>query len=208
MADNHPDNHPDNLAVTELDHPDNLVETPDFEKFSIAKLKEKYSVKQDALYKRLNYLQITTHKYMGKAYLDADQITQMDGLHEYIQKHRTMEGYPVPEPSGPAEEQPGGKLAKAESSDLIEVETETQQLKAESQSTAKTDVNPIIVSAQNMAAGVLMAERILAKQYIENPDLLPQHLQEQIQQVGEVGPVDPLEYANKLVNLARGAGGG
>ncbi|KOP24658.1 hypothetical protein AMR41_19980 [Hapalosiphon sp. MRB220] len=39
------------------------------------------------------------------SYQFADQIAHMDGLHDHIQATGKMKGYPIPEPSGPVEEQ-------------------------------------------------------------------------------------------------------
>ncbi|TBR56666.1 hypothetical protein B4U84_28930 [Westiellopsis prolifica IICB1] len=76
-----------------------------FDKISILELQKKYGIGRDSLYGRMRYLQITTYKIKGKAYLDAEQTAHMDGLHDHIQATGKMEGYPIPEPSGPVEEQ-------------------------------------------------------------------------------------------------------
>ncbi len=174
-----------------------------FSKIPISDLLKKYEIGRDSLYARMRYLRITTWKVSGKAYLDADQIAHMDGLHDHIKATGRMEGYPIPEPSGPIEvedEQPTALTV-----------TETQQITApgyspkqkRSQSSQQVDdVAAIVQSAQNKAAGTLIAENILARHFIENPDLLPDDLKQKIKESGEMPTIDPFAYAQNLVNLA------
>ncbi|MCC5670622.1 hypothetical protein LC653_44360 [Nostoc sp. CHAB 5784] len=96
MADNQPDN-------IQTDGEDSQKEE-NFSKISILELQKKYGIGRDSFYARTRYLRITTWKESDKAYLDADQIAYMDGLHEHIQQTGRMQGYPVPEPSWPIEE--------------------------------------------------------------------------------------------------------
>jgi hypothetical protein len=62
-----------------------------------------------------------------------------------------------------------------------------------------------VQSAQNKAAGTLIAENILARHFIENPELLPDDLKEQIKQSGEMPKIDPFAYADSLINTAMGS---
>ncbi|MHC5731545.1 MAG: hypothetical protein ACYTXY_47180, partial [Nostoc sp.] len=72
-------------------------------KISILDLQKKYGIQRDTFYGRTRYLRITTWKEGGKAYLDAGQVQQM--VHDHIKTTGRMEGYLVPEPSGPVEEE-------------------------------------------------------------------------------------------------------
>jgi hypothetical protein len=193
MADNQPDTTQNNVENS---------------KISILELQKKYGIQRDSFYARTRYLRITTWKEGGKAYLDADQIAEMDGLHEHIQQTGRMQGYPVPEPSGPVEEdeQPTSTTSLAV--------TETQQITAtptyapkqkRSQSSQVDDTAAIVQSAQNKAAGTLIAENLLARHFIENPELLPDDLKEQIKQSGEMPTIDPFAYADSLINAAMGS---
>ena len=56
----------------------------------------------------------------------------------------------------------------------------------------------IDAKAQQTAAGLLLAEAILANKYLENPDRLPAHLRQQIDAV-EYRQIDPKEYAAQLI---------
>ncbi|MBE9054225.1 hypothetical protein IQ243_28300 [Nostocales cyanobacterium LEGE 11386] len=99
------------MADTQPDSFQNDVENS---KISILELQKKYEIGRDPLYARMRYLQIKTWKLSGKAYLYADQVAHMDALHDHIKATGRMEGYPVPEPSGPIEdEQPAPTITLA-----------------------------------------------------------------------------------------------
>ncbi|MHC5676130.1 hypothetical protein [Nostoc sp.] len=173
-------------------------------KISILDLQKKYGIQRDSFYGRTRYLRITTWKEGGKAYLDARQVQQMDGLHDHIKTTGRMEGYPVPDPSGPVEEE-------QPTSSTLAV-TETQQItptyapkQKRSQSSQVDDTAAIVQSAQNKAVGTLIAENILARHFIENPDLLPDDLKTKIKESGEVPSIDPFAYADSLISAAMGS---
>jgi len=193
------DNAPDNVL-------DTATERENFEKIAILQLLQKYGLGKAQLYDRMKYLQITTWKVSGRAYLDADQVVQMDGLHEHIKTTGRMEGYPVPDPSGPIEP------VEEESQASTLVVAQTQQLTAAPDYSAKGkrsqteevgDLTRIVQSAQNKAAGTLIAENLLARRFIENPELLPEELKQKIKESGEVSVIDPFAYAESLMLFAQ-----
>lgn len=177
-----------------------------FSKISILELQKKYGIQRDSFYARTRYLRITTWKEGGKAYLDADQIAEMDGLHEHIQQTGRMQGYPVPEPSGPIEEEeqpaPTTSLTVSETQQITPTYAPKQK---RSQSSPVDDVAAIVTSAQNKAAGTLIAENVLAQHFIQNPDLLPEGLKAKIQESAQMPSVDPFAYADSLINIAMGS---
>nr|MDZ8061291.1 hypothetical protein [Nostoc sp. EkiNYC01] len=205
------DNQPDTLsAVPHEGNPqDQTASQNDVEnsKIRTLELQKKYGIERDAFHARMRYLRITTWKEAGKAYLDADQIAEMDALHEHIQQTGRMQGYPVPEPSGPVEEEeqpaPTTTLTVAQTQQVTPSYAPKQK---RSQSTQQTnDVNAIVQSAQNKAAGTLIAENVIARHYIENPDLLPDELKAKIKESGEMPSIDPFAYADSLINAAMGS---
>ena len=187
--------------------PDTSQNRDNFSKFSILELSERFGIGRDPVYARMNYLQIKTYKESGKAYLTAEQVEHMDGLHEHIKTTGRMEGYPVPEKSGPWEEEKN-------TSDIVLSEPQTQNLTQQQQEftatgerqAANNDLDPIaniVKSAQSKAAGILIAENLIARQYIDNPEALPEELKQKIKESGQVKTVDPFAYAQSLVNLAQ-----
>ncbi|PSB42685.1 hypothetical protein C7B80_26660 [Cyanosarcina cf. burmensis CCALA 770] len=174
-----------------------------FFKIPILELREKYSIGRDPLYARMRYLRITTWKVSGKAYLDADQVAHMDGLHEHIQQTGRMEGYPIPEPSGPVELEPEETTAI--------VEAAPQQMSAQpnyspaggrAHNSETEAIAAMVRNAQNKAAGMLIAENMLAQQFIQNPDKLPEELRAKINESAAPPAVDPFAYASALMNFA------
>ncbi|WP_208822153.1 hypothetical protein [Tolypothrix sp. PCC 7910] len=185
--------------------PDTIQNDVENSKISILDLMEKYGIGKDPLYARMRYLQIKTWKVVGKAHLDAGQVAHMDGLHEHIKQTGRMEGYPVPEASGPIQvedEQPAATttLAVAETQQIAAPNYAPQEKR--SQSSPVDDVAAIITSAQNKAAGTLIAENVLAQHFIQNPELLPDHLKQKIKESGEMPKIDPFALADSLINIA------
>jgi hypothetical protein len=187
-----------------------------FSKISILELQKKYGIGRDSLYGRMRYLQIITWKIGKKAYLDAGQITHMDGLHDHIQATGKMEGYPIPEPSGPIEEQPLQPTATQQEQSpqptaAITVSepaplTTSQEVTKDARQHDNSEIEAIaslVKNAQSKATGLLIAENMLAQQFIQNPEQLPEELRTKIQQSAAMPEVDPLEYANALVNFAK-----
>ncbi|MBO3463453.1 hypothetical protein, partial [Aetokthonos hydrillicola] len=167
MADNSPYNQdipPDNQDISPDTIQDTFTNSEMSEKIAISQLLQKYSIGRAQLYDRMKYLQITTYKESGKAYLYPDQIVYMDGLHEHIKETGRMDGYPVPDPSGPVEQ------VQEESQPAGLVVAQTQQMAAPTYSAkgkrSQTkeqvdDVASIVRSAQGKAAGTLIAENLL-----------------------------------------------
>lgn len=193
------DNQPDNIQTED----ESLQKEENFSKISILELQKKYGIQRDSFYGRTRYLRITTWKEGGKAYLSADQIAEMDGLHEHIQQTGRMQGYAIPDPSGPVdeEEQPTStSLAVTETQQITP--TYAPKQKRSQSSEQVDDVNAIVQSAQGKAAGTLIAENILARHFIENPNLLPDDLKSKIKESGEMTKIDPFAYADSLINTA------
>lgn len=208
-----PDNTPENELAAADNTQQNTGKTETFDKSSILELQKKYGIGRDPLYARMRYLAITTWKVSGKAYLDARQVAEMDGLHDHIKATGRMEGYPIPEPSGlkPEEVQKTTAITVTQVSALTEQTTvEEEELNiSECRQEGNSELEAIaslVRSAQNKAAGVLIAENVLAEQFINNPDSLPEELKTMIKQSSKVPDIDPFAYAKSLVNLATNPG--
>jgi hypothetical protein len=180
-----------------------------FLKFSIEDLQKKYGINKQTVYSRMKYLRITSWKEYGKAYLDPTQVQYMDGLHQHIKETGRMEGYPIPEPSGPVENE--SAITVAESQSVTHQVTENTQVyvKPEVRSQSSTQIDDIanlVQNSQRKATGILIAENVLANQYVHNPELLPIELREEIKKSAEVPKVDPFAYAQSLIELAKSGG--
>lgn len=199
------DNQPDTLSIDG----ESSQNVENFSKISILELQKKYGIQRDSFYARTRYLRITTWKEGGKAYLYADQIAEMDGLHEHIQQTGRMQGYPVPEPSGPIDEQqPDNTTASitVQQSQQLETKPDYDPGQRQHQNSELEAIAALVRSAQGKATGFIIAENMLTKQYIENPDSLPEELREKIKESAQVPEIDPFAYAAALTNFAKGSG--
>lgn len=233
MADNTPDNSvnaADNIPDNSLNPADSTSDsdtcladdtpnTDNFSKISILELQKKYGIGRDPLYGRMRYLQIKTWKIGKKAYLDAEQVAQMDGLHDHIQETGKMEGYPIPEPSGPIEEQPPQPTATQQEqppqptvaitvSETVQLTTsqEVTQDGRQHDNSETEAIASLVRNAQSKATGLLIAENMLAQQFIQNPEQLPEELRTKIKESAAMPEVDPFAYAKSLVNFANKSG--
>ncbi|MBH8564477.1 hypothetical protein I8748_20205 [Nostoc sp. CENA67] len=198
----------DNTPDITLELADDRQNIDNFSKISILDLMEKYNIGRDPLYKRMNYLRIKTYKISGKAHLDAGQVAEMDALHNHIKATGRMEGYPVPEPSGPKDEQPETTtltVAETQQIDTIPPQQVNYTSQTVRPSTPIDDVDGLITNAQGKATAVIVAENTIARHYIDNPHLLPEHLKAKIAESAKAPAIDPLGYANSLIAAAMGS---
>jgi hypothetical protein len=187
-----PDNTPENESMAADNTQHNTAKRELSDKTSILELQKKYGIGRDPLYSRMRYLAITTWKVSGKAYLDARQVAQMDGLHDHIKATGRMEGYPIPEPSGPRKEE-------TQEVDSPELQEELQQTEAITVSSSQienlftatcqavvatasqADIEQIKAEAQQRVKAKRLAIIQVARAYEENPDLLPDEIKAEIQ---------------------------
>lgn len=165
----------------------------------IAKLEEKFSIKKAMVYKRLEYLKIKPFKEGRQLWLSDQQLADLEGLHEHMQATGTMDGYKNQLAIVPSSSEISSTKHK-----IINPEPE----KIYGKPTGLEAFTAIQKSAQTRAAGTVMFRAMLESQYIENPELLPEELRQQIAQVQEeyaTKVVDPLAYADALMQSYSGA---
>ncbi|WP_373527385.1 hypothetical protein [Nostoc sp.] len=185
--------------------PNNIETDVENLKISILELQKKYEIGRDPLYARMRYLQVKTWKVSGKAYLDAGQVAHMDALHDHIKLTGRMEGYTIPDPSGPQNEQPETTSAIAvQEPQQLETKPDYTTGQRQHQSSEMEAIAALVRSAQGKATGFIIAENMLTNQFIENPDSLPEELREKIKESAKVPEIDPFAYATTLTNFAKG----
>ena len=201
--DSTPDNTLENELLSADDIQQNAAKAENFSKISILELLKKYGIGRDPLYARMRYLAITTWKVSGKAYLDAEQVAHMDGLHDHIKATGRMEGYPIPEPTGPKPEGEGQKLQVAQEGESTQednaeksfslvvsqngafetqAQTSTLQTQAINTTISNADIEQIKLEAQQRVKTKRMAVIQVARAYEENPEKLPIEIQQEIEQ--------------------------
>ncbi len=159
----------------------------------LSKAMEELSLKSSAFYERMKFLRITPEKKNKKAYLLPEQIEILKQLGKHIEKHGAMEGF---KPNQSA-------LIKKDESNGLSANTVTEEFQAQNQNrnfgNEQQQMAQLIASAQNKAAGILIAEGALAQQFIANPELLPEGLRSQIEQANAIPQVDPNALAAELL---------
>lgn len=151
--------------------------------FPVGQLEERYNIKTAALYERLKFLGIKSHKHEGKAYLDQEQLEQMNQLHEHIQETGKMEGF-------------GGKLAISGSGEIVTPE----KAKPDMETARKFDR-----AAQTRAASILVqAGNQLTAEYIADPSKLAPELRELVFSEGDLAPLSQDALAQNLAAAIRG----
>jgi len=186
--------------------PDNIETDVENLKISILELQKKYDIGRDPLYARMRCLQIKTWKVSGKAYLYADQVAHMDALHDHIKATGRMEGYTVPDPSGPQDEQPETTAIALQQPQQLEAKPDYTTGQRQHQSSEMEAIAALVRSAQGKATGFIIAENMLTNQYIQNPDSLPEELREKIKESAQVPEIDPFAYATTLTNFVKSYG--
>lgn len=177
----------------------------------ISELIKKANVSRSTYYRRLRYLQITPWHEAGKAYLHQDQSAMVDLLSEHIDRVRSVEGFPIPEPSGPptdseeallleedddseseptptpatatalatTEQKPGEQITQVnEGNEVVQASAEATTIPA-----PMTLAEVVAKRAQMNAVKLLATEELATEYLISNPDKLPPHLQNELNQV-------------------------
>ena len=181
-------------------------------------LDSEFNIGKNTRVSRLAAIGLTSDKLHkdGKSYwLTEVQYSLFKELDDYILETGSMKGFPhlcndVVNSSKPIEDE----STEDEAGELATIEVRNQESGVRSQNrseenygefeTGSGSYNPhdrlaqIDANAQQKAAGVMIAEAILADRYLQNPDRLPAHLRQQIDAVG-MRSIDPKEYAAKLI---------
>ena len=68
------------------------MDTSNLDRLPVSQLTSRYDISRTSLYKRLSDLNIKPHTIGSKAYLDADQLSLLDKLHDHLKAgHQTAE---------------------------------------------------------------------------------------------------------------------
>ncbi|MDV3002539.1 MAG: hypothetical protein N5P05_004194 (plasmid) [Chroococcopsis gigantea SAG 12.99] len=158
----------------------------------IGKLRERYGVSKTVVYNRLKFLSIEVTKQDGNFFLRAKELELLDELHNWIESGNSTNSFPRP-----------GVLVHSETGGIeagsIPVGTgETEIPTAEE----GNQIRALVRSAQEKAAGLIMAQNILTAQFKDNPDMMDDDLRQQVRATEEaIAPksLDPKQYALGLV---------
>ncbi len=169
------------------------------------KIQEHFGIKRSQAYSRTKKLGIKPHKENGEVWLDNEQFQSLEKLHQHLENGGTMEDYQTSEivvaKSQEIQQQQPQTISTTNQDQTINIAQEQEQIGQEEK------LAKLIKSAQQRAAGIIIAEEMLTAQFKENTDLLDEDLQEQVRAAREMNApksVDPTAYANSLVEKCLG----
>jgi len=158
-----------------------------YEKLYLTELEGRYSISRSTLTNRMNRLGLSTlQERKGSAgHVEVDGVAKLDELYYYIKKHGSDQGFPYPAETTAIAPMQQSTIAQPPKSDLSQQPIETAELIEQQRPGAAgyEVINPerMMGEALTRATEGLMAQE-MARNFINNPSLLPQHLQQQVAQ--------------------------
>lgn len=146
-------------------------------------LQEKYQIKKDAYYARINFLGIKPARDSNKkVYLTEEQVRLLDALHLHIENTGKMEGF---DSNNYLAEDGDGALVKADTGAIANgtrgsIDRSTTPIEAEQPH--PDQLAALVRNAAEYAAGMELAKYALAAQFQQNPDLLPDDLKRKVEE--------------------------
>lgn len=166
-----------------------------------------YEIQKGGRNIRFGKLRIKPYKRGKKTYINLDQLRIFHGYHQHIQQYGSGDGFPIPEPTGPwdldDDEEVTAGLSVATPTAVVGTAQELQVSSSRKFTPDLEAINQLVENAQRKATGVIIAEEILAQEFIDDPNKLPEHLRERIKQVRKSQQSDPLAYAALLLESMR-----
>lgn len=157
-------------------------------------LGDRYNRKKSALYEWFRLCGITAIKSGNDYTISPEDVEKLDRLNEWINNGNRPIEFP--------ERVETSAITTVEESSLEEtsIPLETESI--------PDDFTQLIRASQEKGAGVLIAQNLLAKQFADNPNLLPHDLLQQVRESEQaIAPKSqsPREYANRFMNLMTAA---
>ena len=156
-------------------------------------LGERLGVSRTSVIKRVNKLGLQIHKTKDKAWLDPEQLQLLDDMNQCIADGGTMDQFIA-----------DNNLTITTFEDKSkEIKLQEEAVNVYTSDGVVNQMAQLINSAQQRAAGILITERALTSQYLANPELLHQDLQDKISHYEAKclpAPVDAEEFARQLLS--------
>ena len=186
-----------------------------YERLYLAQLEKRYEISRSTLTNRMNRLGLVTQQDRGGApgFLGVDDVAKLDELYHYIKAKGSDAGFRYPQLSAIAPMQQSA-IAQTSASELSESTPETAELLEAQRPGAAgyAAINPdrMMGEALTRATENLMAQE-MARNFTNNPHLLPPHLQQQISQytnelrrgMPQPKSPDPVELAQQILQRVK-----
>ena len=199
-----------------------MMEIP--QKSRLNEVLEILGIKKATIYPWLQATGIKSHrdKQNGMVYFDQEQLITLLGFQAYLKNGGVMKNWQADQAIAATTDK---ELEQVEELEEVEVLEEIEELEeveeleeiagdiviAENETIQLEELPPppeveinrhaeLILNAQRQAAGVIIAQNILASQCIDRPDTLPPEIQKIINNSAPIPKqIDPIQYAKTLI---------
>ncbi|MEG4065443.1 hypothetical protein [Microcoleus sp. SVA1_A1] len=158
---------------------------------SLNDVRESLGIQKSTLYTWMKIAKVKSVKQDGKAFFDEEAIAVLEQLKVHLESGGTFESWGQSEMI----------TASPESIDLPDL-PELEELEELEELPKYDPIADLMENAKRQAAGVLIAQNMLARKYIDDPDSLPP---EYLELVNKSKPlpksIDPLQYAQTLTGM-------
>ncbi|NJL90855.1 MAG: hypothetical protein HC916_14480 [Coleofasciculaceae cyanobacterium SM2_1_6] len=153
---------------------------------SLNEARESLGIQKSTLYTWMKVTKVKTVKEQGKGFFDEESIATLEALKTHLESGGNFESWGQSEMI----------TASPESIDLPESEPEVLE------DPQHNPMSELVGNAQRQAAGVLIAQNMLARKYLDDPESLPPEFQALINKSKPVPKsIDPLQYAQTLTGM-------
>lgn len=132
---------------------------------------------------------VKSTKIQGRAYYDDEAIAILEELKAHLDNGGTFESW-------------GQSAMVTASPESIEFSDSPESIEFTDSPAPDPAIAELVNNAQRQAAGVLIAQNVLARQFVDNPESLPPEFQALISKSKPVPKsIDPLQYAQTLTGM-------
>ena len=166
----------------------------------VSQILEALEIKQATLYKRMEFLGVSIQKEDGESWINEADYEELCALSAYIEINGRTEGF-----ERRIDKAVTVQESRVKSQELSVSESSYNQghQRNASEQQQQNQINQLVQSAQRKATGVLIAEGVLAQQFIANPEQLPEELRSQIEEANAIPQIDPNGFAAMLLDATR-----
>lgn len=153
-------------------------------------LEERYGRKKSSLYEWFKICDLNSVKRDGLHCFEEEDLGKLDRLNEWVINGNKPIDFPE-----------RANISAITTVENQSIEEHSTPLQSES---IPDDFAQLIRASQQKGAGVLIAQNLLAKQFVDNPNLLPHDLLQEVRESEKaIAPKSqsPKEYANRFMQL-------
>lgn len=160
----------------------------------IDQLKEKYGIGKTSIYDRMALLGISIEKEGGISGISEENLGKLDRLHQWVSDGNSVDEFP--------ERVQETGIVHRGSEGIAQHET---HINLNDVPPPADDFTELVLAAQRKAAGLLIAQNYLTQQMVDNPELLPNELRQQVKASERViaPKLTATDYANQFIGMMK-----